>query len=345
MAKKLSITDIARAAGVSRGTVDRALHGRGGISEETRQRISHVCRDLRYRVNMSGRALGLKKAVRLLGVIPENFFFAKLEQGMKTAISEYQEFGFALDLAVAHTTYDNSDGVKQALNYALEQQYDAVIIETINESEVEGILNQLNEAGIHIVTVGTELMTSGWTGHIGSDNVRIGRIGAELVLKLLRRTGTVALTSGFADSTTQKERARGFHEVISRDKGVTVAGRYEYRNNRELAGAITYDIVHGKSADAIFVSNAYGHLIAEAICQMKHQGEVVLVTCDRSLEIDEFIRQGVIDATICQSPFKQGYEAIKLVMELITPCINEQPKARKKVITPIEIVFRENLDQ
>ena len=37
--KRTTIRDIAEALGISRGTVDRALNNRGGISEETKQQI------------------------------------------------------------------------------------------------------------------------------------------------------------------------------------------------------------------------------------------------------------------------------------------------------------------
>ena len=38
MDKEVTISDVAKAAGVGRGTVDRVLHNRGRVSEETAQK-------------------------------------------------------------------------------------------------------------------------------------------------------------------------------------------------------------------------------------------------------------------------------------------------------------------
>ena len=40
--EKYTIKDIARMAGVSRGTVDRVIHGRGKVSKSTYQKIQLI---------------------------------------------------------------------------------------------------------------------------------------------------------------------------------------------------------------------------------------------------------------------------------------------------------------
>ena len=63
MAKRRSGTHlIADIAKVSRGTVDRALHGRGGINEATRERILQIARQIGYKPNLAARALSANRA-------------------------------------------------------------------------------------------------------------------------------------------------------------------------------------------------------------------------------------------------------------------------------------------
>ena len=52
---------IAELANVSIGTVDRALHGRAGINESTRQRILQIARQIAYTPNLAARALSVSK--------------------------------------------------------------------------------------------------------------------------------------------------------------------------------------------------------------------------------------------------------------------------------------------
>src|SRR5271163_4361860 len=59
---------IAELAGVSIGTVDRALHGRGGIKESTRHRILQVARQIGYSPNLAARALSVARGSVRIGV-------------------------------------------------------------------------------------------------------------------------------------------------------------------------------------------------------------------------------------------------------------------------------------
>jgi len=60
---------IAELAHVSIGTVDRALHGRAGIKESTRQRILQIARQVGYTPNLAARALSVAKANTKIGVL------------------------------------------------------------------------------------------------------------------------------------------------------------------------------------------------------------------------------------------------------------------------------------
>src|SRR6187402_1631839 len=55
------IKDIAFKAKVSTGTVDRVLHSRGRVSEEVKERVLKILKELNYEPNLMARMLGSKK--------------------------------------------------------------------------------------------------------------------------------------------------------------------------------------------------------------------------------------------------------------------------------------------
>ncbi|WP_432511783.1 LacI family DNA-binding transcriptional regulator [Kineococcus sp. SYSU DK001] len=67
-ARAATIVDVARAAGVSRQTVTRAVHDMAGISPATRARVLAAARDLNYHPSRFGRGL-VKPAARTLGLL------------------------------------------------------------------------------------------------------------------------------------------------------------------------------------------------------------------------------------------------------------------------------------
>ncbi len=55
------IKDIAELAGVSRGTVDRVLNNRSGVSPQTAEKIKEIAKALDYRPNKAGLALAAQR--------------------------------------------------------------------------------------------------------------------------------------------------------------------------------------------------------------------------------------------------------------------------------------------
>ena len=52
VSKKVGIKDIAAKAGISIGTVDRVLHDRGDVNEETKRKVLEIVEELGYKPNI-----------------------------------------------------------------------------------------------------------------------------------------------------------------------------------------------------------------------------------------------------------------------------------------------------
>src|ERR1700688_5278321 len=87
---------IAELAKVSIGTVDRALHGRDGINESTRERILQIARQISYTPNLAARALSASKSSFRIGVcIPReiHFFYDQLWSGVLDEARHLEQLG------------------------------------------------------------------------------------------------------------------------------------------------------------------------------------------------------------------------------------------------------------
>ena len=90
----MTTTQIARICGVSQGTVDRALHDRPGIKEETKARILEVAREFAYVPSVKGARQDGKSM--LIGVVLYdlyNTFFSKLAMSL---VNAFQEVGYSV---------------------------------------------------------------------------------------------------------------------------------------------------------------------------------------------------------------------------------------------------------
>lgn len=79
----VTIKEIAQAAGVSRGTVDRALNNRPGVNSDVAKRVRRLARDLGYRPNQVAKALvGRSHTSSKIGIIivtENNSFYDDME--------------------------------------------------------------------------------------------------------------------------------------------------------------------------------------------------------------------------------------------------------------------------
>ena len=62
-AEKVTINDVARAAGVSKGTVDRVLHNRGEVSAKSREKVLKVIEELGFKPNLYASLLASQKEI------------------------------------------------------------------------------------------------------------------------------------------------------------------------------------------------------------------------------------------------------------------------------------------
>src|SRR5260370_2403582 len=90
--RPMGMKDIARALGISIGTVDRAIHGRGGINAITKERVLKMAQTLGYKPNLAARYLKAPRQVSVSVNLPARIgsFFDAVRAGIRDASSPFQ---------------------------------------------------------------------------------------------------------------------------------------------------------------------------------------------------------------------------------------------------------------
>ena len=95
----MTIKEIARICGVSRGTVDRVVNRRGKVKPETEEMIMRVIAEHGYTKNTVAQALTVKKKEPVIGVIlcsEGNPFFDDVISGFKKASEDLRDYGVSM---------------------------------------------------------------------------------------------------------------------------------------------------------------------------------------------------------------------------------------------------------
>ena len=127
----VTIKDIAKKCGVSEGTVDRALNGRCGIRQETKELILKTAEEMNYQSNHLASCLAKGKTMNI-GVIcahlTNTFFSQLIEEIEKMAYAN----GYYITLVLTHNSVEKElEGIK----YLAKRQVDGIIVFPIGYGE------------------------------------------------------------------------------------------------------------------------------------------------------------------------------------------------------------------
>jgi DNA-binding LacI/PurR family transcriptional regulator len=150
---RVTISDIAKLAGVSKGAVSLALNDRPGVSDETRKRILAIVKELGWSPNRAARSLSAARAgacglvlarpARMLALEP---FFVELISGIE---SELSERSIALTIQLVH---DVEQEIAVYRRWWAERRVDGVLMVDLRSDDPR--IDELRRLGLPAVVVG-----------------------------------------------------------------------------------------------------------------------------------------------------------------------------------------------
>jgi len=276
MKGRITIRDVARAAGVSPQTVSRAINNKGEISPDTRTRILQLIDELGYHPNYIARSLTTHRTATLGLVVPDiaNPFFPEIARGVEdlACTHDYQVF--------LCNTDENPARERAMLNSLAAKQVDGIILcsSRLNEAELSAIAAKMPP----MVLVNRTLKTAR-VGTVMIDDVR----GARQAMAHLLAGGhrSIALLSGPTTSYSGQQRLQGYQEALSAaglpfDPDLVIATAPRVEGGYEAATRL---LAHHPGVTAIFAYNdlvAIGALQACAAAGRRVPEDIVVVGYD-----------------------------------------------------------------
>ena len=146
--RRVTIRDVAHAAGVSTATVSQVLNGRRPVAEATRLRIEEVIAELRYRPNTFARALKTLRSQLVGVVLPDlsNPFYPSLVRGVQQRLSMS-----GYHAVVVNTDADRAQE-RELVAELVDRQVDGLVLITFTLSDSD--YSAIAAMGVPFVVVG-----------------------------------------------------------------------------------------------------------------------------------------------------------------------------------------------
>lgn len=335
----ITIRKIAHLAGVSRGTVDRVVNGRGGVDKVVAQRIQDIIDAHGYKPNRAAKTLANRHKSHLIGVLSasiDNMFFRDVVSGIKAIEDEVKELGVSL-LYQETARFSVQDHIN-SLDEMLAAKVDALAVNPVNDDAVVAKLREFNARGIPVITFNSDIEGVDKLSYIGCDYRKSGSIGAGLIGLVCQGATQAAVITGSMKSLGHSQRVDGFRETLTQFhpdieiKAIVQMFDDEITSYREISRLIERE----PGIEAFFFAAAGKEGGIRAINESAIAGKAKIVTVDIDAFTRDMLMQGVVSATVCQQPYIQGYLPIK---QLANYLLYDEPPTEKIQYTKTEILI------
>jgi LacI family transcriptional regulator len=340
----ISIRDIAHIAGVSIGTVDRVIHNRGQVAQDTRIRVLKAIEELQYVPNVLARTLASKKISNIAILLPSsenNPYWKQPLEGIQQAAREILPFNFNVQLFLFD--YSNEESFRSQCSAALLQKPAGIILAPLFNSSALSFVQECDKAKIPFVFLDEIINNCTPLAYFGQNSVQSGRVAGRLLLTSLKTIENIAvfeLHTANAPSYHIELREKGFFDYFENNIEVNNSQKSKliFPINLENANDEFERILkQHPDIQGIFVPNSRSYILAHWLSE-NYNRKIIIIGYDLLDENFFWLNNGVIDFLLCQRPQEQGYKSIMALFNFLFYNRNTE----KFNYCPIDVILKEN---
>lgn len=301
--RRISISEIVAATGLSRATVDRVLNKRPGVHPRTH---AHVLRVL-ARLESDGQprleetfAFKRRDAHRFGIVIQAGETFTRSVLDTVQKLNNGESSAANLEAAASRSDEETIERIQ-----TLGRNLDGIALVSKNIEPVKSVLKELRDAGKHVVALVSDLDATVRNAYVGIDNRAAGQLAAFLLGRCLERAGEakVAVVVGYFSFLCQEDREIGFRSLLrQRFPQIEIVEVIKGDDSREATYEAALRLLKNRRDIAGIYNVAGGNFgLAKAIDEARLDRHPVYIAHEVNEVTEPLLRKGVIDFLISQN--------------------------------------------
>lgn len=318
----VTLKDLAKACGVSVGTVSRALNDKNEVSAKTSGRIRQLAVEMGYIPNRAGRALSAQKNLDNIGVVLPSInspFFDDIKRGIETAARELKDLGVEIIMQEEEGWDVNSH--LRALDALEDRGCKAFALCTVDDPKMRQRISELTLSNIPILLINNDIPGSGRICYVGPDYAKSGQIAAAMLDKCKQGLQlNILVVVGFKKHFGHNSRVKGFiDELNRRHTNYKIINTIEgHDKDIDTQQAAMTEFKTHPEINCVYMATGSGvsGLGAAIIADSKNHRFVV--ACDEIYTTKELVKNNIIDFVVCQEPATQGYQAIRKLHDYLS---------------------------
>lgn len=217
---------------------------------------------------------------------------------------------------VGPDTYDPK-AQQLAFEKLLQGKPSGILVSPANPELMRGDIDQAIAAGIPIITIDSDSPDSQRLLFIGTNNYQAGVMGAKVAAGELHGKGNVVIFS-MPGQANLDDRLRGYRDVFASYPGLKIVRLVDIHGDPRVAFDTTEQLIGQKKerVDGFICLEALaGKEVANVLDRYHVTGKTV-VAMDTDPDTLDWIKKGVIVATVAQKPYTMAYVGLKMLDDL-----------------------------
>lgn len=336
MNQKVTISDIAKAAGVSISSVHLALNNKSGVSDATRERIRKVAEEMDYSPNVF--ASNLKRdASTILVVLPDRSavtdrYYAVMWDAAKDSESAVSSYNIRI----------NCRSFSQAVK-ALEEEENlgGIVVAVLDDFSDSGVYKALSRAEVPLITVDSEILSLNGCCCFASDPRDVGYLTGEMLIDTIRRPDGKILVLGAGPSYANRAAIQSYLaeelETAGLKERMLLINKDEADEKclRAVEEALTQNIIIGACA----INSRSTPLLCKAIENTGRKGLFPVIGSGFFEDSKAALMNRTLTAIIDKKPYEQCYRAIAAMTGILARGIMPEDKF---VPVRLDVILRNN---
>ena len=336
----VTIQKIAELSGVSRGTVDRVLHGRPNVSPMVREKVLRAAKQLGYQPPAPANSGAAKHAAILIPQWTDGHFNRQIVSGIRRALRYIADPSFVLTEQPLRTM--TMQELLRAMDEQIRSGVDGLIIRAENTPEVRAAIEQAVQKGVTVITYDADVPHSGRLCHAGQDLVRAGAIAAGVMARLIRPPEHVLIITGNLRMEAHKGRVDGFcRRLLELGFSEDAYRVIETNEMPELTGELVAQALQADSRlHAVYMACQPLSGCIAGIRKARRTTRPHIVCNDLTPTAKRYLREGTVDFVIGQSFSQESFHAVLAMYQMLLRGV--KPK-RELYYTDVGLITQEML--
>jgi ribose transport system substrate-binding protein len=206
---------------------------------------------------------------------------------------------------------------RDALDQAVQKKATGILVDVTDAGLLKDSIDKAVAAGIPVITIDSDGPASKRLFFIGTNNYQAGFTGGQRLAQELKNKGNIVVFT-MPDQPNLQDRLRGYKDALGRTPDIKITRVVDIQGDPRIAFDTATQII-GKErdkVDAFVCLEAQSGKEVAGVLNSYHVAGKTVMAMDTDPETLDWIKKGVIAATIAQKPYTMAFVGMQMLDNL-----------------------------